>query len=90
MEQIENLLSTYSYYKDVDIKSIEVLEYEGDFLELWKYRPLIGNTGMVDKLSLYLALKDDPDIDIGLQCEDPYHCSFWEYCTKHIMHGVYI
>ena len=49
------------YYKDVDIKSIEILEYEGEFLELWKYRPLIGNTGMVDKLSLYLALKDDPD-----------------------------
>ena len=49
------------YYKDIDIKSIEVFEFEGEFLELWKYRPLIRKTGIVDKLSLYLALKDDWD-----------------------------
>ena len=49
------------YYKDIDIKSIEVFEFEGEFLELWKYRPLIRKTGIVDKLSLYLALKDDLD-----------------------------
>lgn len=31
--------------------------------------------------SIY-ALKEEPDIDIGLHCKDPYGCAFWNYCTK--------
>ena len=27
---------------------------------------------------------DEPDTDLGLQCHDPYNCSFWEYCSRHL------
>ena len=27
---------------------------------------------------------DEPGLDIGLHCNDPYHCQFWEYCTRHL------
>ena len=26
----------------------------------------------------------EPDIDLGLQCHDPYKCAFWEYCSRHL------
>ena len=25
---------------------------------------------------------NEPDIDIGMKCKDPYLCDFWDYCTK--------
>lgn len=31
-----------------------------------------------------LASKDEPNVDIGLQCRDPYNCAYWEYCSRHI------
>ena len=27
---------------------------------------------------------DEPDIDLGLHCHDPYQCAFWEYCSRHL------
>ena len=27
---------------------------------------------------------NEPNIDIGLKCKDPYLCDFWAYCTKHL------
>ena len=67
----------------------------GDELEIDKLFRIIDMAPFVDieiqnvpsllrRAEEVMALKDDPDIDIGLQCEDPYHCAFWEYCTKHI------
>lgn len=26
----------------------------------------------------------EPDIDLGLQCHDPYNCAFWNYCSRHL------
>ena len=25
---------------------------------------------------------DEPDIDLGPRCHDPYNCAFWDYCTR--------
>ena len=38
-------------------------EYEGDYVEGWKYDPrlLAGNDGLVDPLSLYLTLRENVD-----------------------------
>ena len=38
-------------------------EYEGDYVEGWKYDPklLAGDDGLVDPLSLYLALRESAD-----------------------------
>ena len=49
------------YHQNFDMAHTEVFEYEGDYLELWKYQPLTGSSGIVDRFSLYLALKDEPD-----------------------------
>ena len=27
---------------------------------------------------------DEPDLDIDMRCHDPYACTFWQYCTKHL------
>jgi len=31
-----------------------------------------------------LADENEPDIDIGLQCSNPYQCGFWNYCTRNL------
>lgn len=39
------------------------------------------------ELNLAKSLLDDenePDIDIGMQCEKPGECEFWDYCAKHL------
>ena len=50
------------YSRDFD-KSIPTFEYSGYHLELWRYNPrlLCGDGQSVDKLSLYLSLKDNKD-----------------------------
>ena len=27
---------------------------------------------------------EEPTLDIGLHCHDPYNCAFWDYCTRHL------
>ena len=27
---------------------------------------------------------NEPDIDIGLKCKNPYLCDFWQYCTRNL------
>lgn len=67
----------------------------GDELEIDKLFKIIDMAPFVDmeiqnvpsllrRAEEVMALKEDPDIDIGLQCEDPYDCAFWNYCTKHL------
>ena len=50
------------YSRDFD-KTIPTFEYSGYHLELWRYNPrlLCGDGQSVDKLSLYLSLKDNKD-----------------------------
>ena len=31
-----------------------------------------------------LESTDEPDIDIGMQCKNPYDCGFWNYCTRNL------
>jgi hypothetical protein len=50
------------YSRDFD-KHSEILEYSGEYLELWRYNPglLCKNGKIVDELSLYLSLKKHQD-----------------------------
>ena len=50
------------YSRDFD-KTIPTFDYSGYHLELWRYNPrlLCGDGQSVDKLSLYLSLKDNKD-----------------------------
>ena len=27
---------------------------------------------------------EEPDLDIDMRCHNPYNCTFWQYCTKHL------
>lgn len=54
-----------------ELKSLEI-EYDKRFgenrIELWKYNPsMLSTTGVVDRLSLYLSLKDDKDEQIQVE-----------------------
>lgn len=31
-----------------------------------------------------LSMADEPDIDLSVNCLDPYKCSFWDYCTRNL------
>lgn len=31
-----------------------------------------------------LSSETEPSCDIGEHCEDPYHCPYWEYCTRNL------
>lgn len=33
---------------------------------------------------LILKSEDEPPIDLSTACNNPYRCSFWKYCSKHI------
>lgn len=38
----------------------------------------------VEMLKEYLALTDEPFMDISEACFDPYTCGYWGYCARHI------
>lgn len=40
-----------------------------------------ANLSIAERL---LCSADEPDIDIHENCQNPYPCGFWSYCTKHI------
>lgn len=31
-----------------------------------------------------LAMEDEPTIDLGCHCRDPYKCEYWNYCARHL------
>ncbi len=31
-----------------------------------------------------LTNPNEPDIDLGFHCRDPYDCAYWDYCTRHV------
>lgn len=33
---------------------------------------------------LLLLSKEEPKIDLSESCDDPYRCSYWKYCSKHL------
>ena len=35
---------------------------------------------------LILKSEAEPPIDLSTACNNPYHCSFWSYCSRHIPH----
>ena len=55
-------------YDDIGKHSYE--EYGENTIEIWKYAPeLLAKDGVVDRLSLYLSLKDSEDERIQIELE---------------------
>lgn len=40
-----------------------------------------NNLSIAEKI---LSSSDEPDIDLNVNCNRPYLCAFWNFCTKHI------
>ena len=40
-----------------------------------------GNLKLAEKI---LSCTEEPDYDLDLRCHDPYNCSYWNYCSRHI------
>ena len=47
-----------------------------------------AESGEIDRVLFlgkkYLLSDIEPEIDLSEACHDPYHCSYWEYCTKYL------
>lgn len=67
------------YSRNFSVNNCEVLEFSGVYLELWKYNPVIlaKRPGIVDRLSLYLSLKDDPDPRVSGELNDMMEAFQW-------------
>jgi len=67
------------YGRDFSDEAKNSLEFHGSYVELWKYDPklLAGDNGCVDKLSLYLSLKDDPDPRVSGELNDMMEAVEW-------------
>ncbi len=71
---------TYAIYgRGIQLKKNELREFSGVHLELWKYDPrLLSDDGKtVDKLSLYLSLKNDPDPRIEGELQNMMEAFEW-------------
>lgn len=84
----------------LDIEDISILYINNEYVrfgelnlqEFFKFESLLGdavdNQAWVDeeveRLKGVVAQESIPNIDIGLQCKDPYDCSFIGYCWNHI------
>ena len=54
--------------------------------DVWKFvvdeqKEVEEKIQMAEKL---LEDKNEPNIDISCNCNSPYKCGFWKYCTKHL------
>jgi len=57
-------------YKDLKKKNIQWVPMGEAGVEVWKYNPaLLSDTGVVDRLSLYLILKDYADERVQIELE---------------------
>lgn len=39
---------------------------------------------LLDQAQKVCGMKDEPVVDLGPHCRDPYSCGFWEYCSAHL------
>lgn len=52
-----------------------------------KLEPLLDQvSGWIDGARNTLSCKDEPAIEPGAQCTDPFECSFYAYCTRNQEH----
>lgn len=39
---------------------------------------------LIEQAIVLLDSKEEPNIDLSINCNNPYKCSYFEYCTKHL------
>jgi hypothetical protein len=78
--------SDYVRGEELDIQQLFKIIDMSDWVALES--PLVqGNIKRAEKV---LASKEEPTHDIAERCEEPYHCPFWAYCSRHLPeHSVF-
>lgn len=72
--------SDYIRGEDLDIKQLFIITDLADAVA--NEYPMIEH--YVDSARNMLLSKEEPKTDFSIHCHKPYHCVFWEYCTKQI------
>ncbi len=72
--------SDYIRGDELDITQLFKIVDMADWVEL--ETPLIPSRLRLAEKTL--ASKEEPCCDIGEHCDDPYHCAYWEYCSRHL------
>ncbi len=72
--------SDYIRGEDLDITQLFKIVDMTDWVEL--ETPLIPSRLKLAEKTL--ASSDEPDCHIGEHCDNPYHCAYWEYCSRHL------
>ena len=72
---------TYIRGKDLDINQLFNIVDVTDIV-LQKQDEVRNNIDAINEFMDKHDKYNEPDIDIGLYCKDPYSCAFWEYCTR--------
>lgn len=51
---------------------------------LEKQNEITENVELINKFMAAHGIRNEPDIPLGMHCYDPYHCDFWQYCTREL------
>lgn len=74
------LNNEYVYDRNLDIHELfKITDVSPEvFLEESRINSIIEESKEI------LDSLEEPDVDLSINCNKPYPCSFWKYCTKHI------
>ncbi len=68
---------------DLDIEKLFIIE-DITGLVLKKQDEIRENVELINKFMAVHGIRKEPDIPLGLHCYNPYHCDFWQYCTRNL------
>lgn len=75
---IVHIDNTYVRHGEIDIRKLfKIVNVSQQILPF--YAQVEGNTAEAKK---YIAQKEEPAMQIGEQCSNPYGCIYWQYCAK--------
>lgn len=72
--------STYVRGGELDIHQLFAIEDLSEWVSL-EY-PLVPS--LLKQAEKVLSCQEEPVRDIGEHCDVPYHCAYWEYCSRHL------
>ena len=74
------LNGNYVRHGDIDVSKLFMISDVSEAVD----EEIINVKQNVETADMVLNSKEEPDIDIGAHCSNPYDCPFWNYCTRHI------
>lgn len=77
-----NINGDYVRNGDIDLDSFLVLTDITS--EVDEYIQNNDIESRIAKIKTIIPLTEEPSVGIGSYCREPYECSFWKYCSKHI------